>query len=515
SAASFLRAFRGASSFTTGRRTMLGGSSLAGSGKSLLLERERGRDGDECSRSSRRHVAAVATMQGFDVKRPAGDRTSMTAVAAVDALASGREGAAVAGAVAAAAAAATAAAAGATGAVPYGAAEGMDSGDEEAVAAGMAANAAAAATDGTAAVSARMGDGLVDGSCGAGAGGGGGGGGGGGEGGGGEEERAAARGDGGGDTVAGVPSLSMLTAARLSSRAVIMRSWTRQRNRLRRRTPSGFTSGGDGGGGGAEGRFARKHKGSATAAAAAAATTSTSAGMVMGHMAAAATAATAAASRSATDSEHPQQAAHGHTEDSSSCGAGRGVGTVAGAFHDLVVIDMGVHRLNIPAIGAAYGDVYDGVQVIQILPSHLKHRAAYHAPLRSPAMLAPGFFEAPGASQALLPRSPGQPPSFPRLSLMFVQPAGYTAVANSHPEVAERSGAVFCATVRDVLRMYGAYECQEYECTFMVACHDPRVGAEAALALHTWLLHADWPADLLELSEGREVLGSDGQPVTR
>ena len=30
------------------------------------------------------------------------------------------------------------------------------------------------------------------------------------------------------------------------------------------------------------------------------------------------------------------------------------------------------------------------------------------------------------------------------------------------------------------------------ENTFMVACHGPRVAAELALALHCWLLDADW-----------------------
>ncbi|EFJ39833.1 hypothetical protein VOLCADRAFT_100489 [Volvox carteri f. nagariensis] len=149
------------------------------------------------------------------------------------------------------------------------------------------------------------------------------------------------------------------------------------------------------------------------------------------------------------------------------------------ASHALLVIDMGVHRLQLPALGPAYGDVYDGVQVIQLLPAHLKHRAAYHPPLKSQAQLAPGFFDAPGAAQ---------PPSFPRLSLMFIQPAGYSAVANANLEVAERSGAVFCAAVRELLQMYGVYECQEYECTFMVACNNPRMAAEAGLALQEWLL---------------------------
>ena len=136
----------------------------------------------------------------------------------------------------------------------------------------------------------------------------------------------------------------------------------------------------------------------------------------------------------------------------------------------LVVLDMGIHSLSIPALDALYGNLYDGVQVIAILPAHLKCRAAYYPPLKSVAKLAPGFLDAPGATQALLPCAPGKSPSFiPRCSLLFVSPAGYGAVANSRPEVAERSGAVFCGAVREVLQMYGAYECQEYECTFMVS----------------------------------------------
>lgn len=85
-------------------------------------------------------------------------------------------------------------------------------------------------------------------------------------------------------------------------------------------------------------------------------------------------------------------------------------------------------------------------------------------------------------SQALLP----YPPS--RLSLMFIQPAGYSVVANTNLGVADRSGAVFSTAVREVLQMYGAYECQEYECTFMAACTGPRIAAEVGLALHEWLL---------------------------
>ncbi|GFR45632.1 hypothetical protein Agub_g7040, partial [Astrephomene gubernaculifera] len=191
-------------------------------------------------------------------------------------------------------------------------------------------------------------------------------------------------------------------------------------------------------------------------------------------------------------------------------------GSRSSASHSLVVVDMGVHRLKISALGAAYGDLYDGVQVIQILPAHLKHRAAYHPPLKSQAQIAPGFFDAPGAAQALLPCAPGEAPSFPRLSLMFIQPAGYSAVANRNFAVAERSGAIFCAAVREVLQVLGVYECQEYECTFMVACRDPRVAAETALALHEWLLQADWPTDLLEEHpEGRVQLSEDGRPLLR
>lgn len=100
--------------------------------------------------------------------------------------------------------------------------------------------------------------------------------------------------------------------------------------------------------------------------------------------------------------------------------------------------------------------------------------------------------------------------------MVFIQPAGYSAVAASSPQVAERSGAVFCAAVREILQLYGAYECQEYECTFMVACTGPRVAAEAALAIHEWLVQADWPTDLLEEhAVGRVELSDDGRPLLR
>ncbi|GLI59319.1 hypothetical protein VaNZ11_001174 [Volvox africanus] len=191
-------------------------------------------------------------------------------------------------------------------------------------------------------------------------------------------------------------------------------------------------------------------------------------------------------------------------------------GPPRGTSHSLIVIDMGVHRLKISALGPAYGDLYDGVQVIQIVPEHLKHRAAYQPPLKSQAQLSPSFFDAPGAAQALLPCAPRQAPSFPRLSLMFIQPGGYSAVAIASPAVAERSGAVFAAAVREVLQVFGAYECQEYECTFMVACASPRIAAEAALTLHESLLHADWPTDLVEEHpEGRLLLAPDGRPLLR
>ncbi|GIL44201.1 hypothetical protein Vafri_1723 [Volvox africanus] len=195
---------------------------------------------------------------------------------------------------------------------------------------------------------------------------------------------------------------------------------------------------------------------------------------------------------------------------------GPAIGAAASGYHPLVVIDMGVHSLSVPALDMLYSNLYDGVQVIQLLPAHLKHRAAYQPPLKSQEQLAPGFFDAPGAAQALMPYPPSQPPSFPRLSLMFIQPAGYSAVANSNLEVAERSGAVFCGAVREVLHMYGAYECQEYECTFMIACNGPRIAAEAGLALQEWLLQADWPSDLLdEFDAGRVILGPSGRPLLR
>jgi hypothetical protein len=42
------------------------------------------------------------------------------------------------------------------------------------------------------------------------------------------------------------------------------------------------------------------------------------------------------------------------------------------------------------------------LQVIQILPEHLKYRAAYNPPLKSLAQLSPSFFDAPGARQVRL-----------------------------------------------------------------------------------------------------------------
>ncbi len=49
----------------------------------------------------------------------------------------------------------------------------------------------------------------------------------------------------------------------------------------------------------------------------------------------------------------------------------------------------------------------------------------------------------------------------------------------------------------------------------MVACHGPRPAAEMGLALHEWLLAADWPADLLETAVGLVVMAPDGRTLER
>ncbi len=105
-------------------------------------------------------------------------------------------------------------------------------------------------------------------------------------------------------------------------------------------------------------------------------------------------AAAAAAAAAATAAATSGTAAAGGLDG---CEAGRSHITV-------VVVDMGVHRLKM--LSAEIHELYHGVQLVQLLPSHLRSRAAYLPPLGTQAQLSMGYLDAPGAARVRAMRSP-------------------------------------------------------------------------------------------------------------
>lgn len=76
-----------------------------------------------------------------------------------------------------------------------------------------------------------------------------------------------------------------------------------------------------------------------------------------------------------------------------------------------------------PMHSSMHADVYDGVQIIQLLPASLLARAALFPRLATDGALTPGFLDAPGASHALTPLPTRGPRLFPSVTLFFISPA--------------------------------------------------------------------------------------------
>jgi len=86
----------------------------------------------------------------------------------------------------------------------------------------------------------------------------------------------------------------------------------------------------------------------------------------------------------------------------------------------------------------------------------------------------PSFFEAPSASEALLPDGLRfKSRSLPIVTMAFCAPADMRPLEAASSRAAKQAQEMFCSAVRTTLSACGGYECQEKDGIFMLAFGDP------------------------------------------
>eukprot|EP00775_Hariotina_reticulata_P007075 gene7075-7288_t len=144
--------------------------------------------------------------------------------------------------------------------------------------------------------------------------------------------------------------------------------------------------------------------------------------------------------------------------------------------------------------------VTKGVRLTQIITRQLSPRAAHFPPLATPRQIYPSFFQAPSASEALLPDGLRfKSRSLPIVTMAFCAPADTRSLEAASSRAAKQAQEMFCSAVRTTLSACGGYECQEKDGIFMLAFDDP--GMTLCHVLHS--------------PSGREVYGPQGELLYR
>ncbi|KAK9869016.1 hypothetical protein WJX84_000276 [Apatococcus fuscideae] len=169
-----------------------------------------------------------------------------------------------------------------------------------------------------------------------------------------------------------------------------------------------------------------------------------------------------------------------------------------------MLIDMGYHKLaGLKTDKADQSWYMPGVQIIQIVPWHLRLRTVLFPRLVSEAQVYPGFFDAPGSHLALLPPRLCKGPLEATIAFCCIDRLRELGAIDSG--LAERACSLYTDVVRSTLFINKGYECQEKEGLFMMAFATPVSALEWALTLQLALTKVAWPEELLATEIGRLV----------
>ncbi|GAX82245.1 hypothetical protein CEUSTIGMA_g9673.t1 [Chlamydomonas eustigma] len=188
-------------------------------------------------------------------------------------------------------------------------------------------------------------------------------------------------------------------------------------------------------------------------------------------------------------------------------------------FEDVpLVIDMGSHWLEgiVPNRSENLPASLTGTKIIQIISRGLAGRTAHFPPIYTSKLVSPSFFDAPAASDSLLPdgnafKNLPEGQVLPNVCIAFCSPAEMKVLQALNSELAREALSAYRGCVRLTLfACRGSYECQEKDGIFMLAFKDPAAAIEWAVVLQLALLRVQWSQELLQTQAGSEVVSQDG-----
>ncbi|DBA86983.1 TPA: hypothetical protein ACH3X2_000365 [Trebouxia sp. C0005] len=166
----------------------------------------------------------------------------------------------------------------------------------------------------------------------------------------------------------------------------------------------------------------------------------------------------------------------------------------------VMVMDMGLHA--IPTL-------VEPQQIIQVLIPGVEERARHLPPLMSSSRLMPGYFDAPGASEAALMVATGQKDTFGNVVMVFCNIDGFKEMREANQAMAEVALNLYRECLRKVLMQRGGYECQETEGSFMLSFYSCIDAVQFCILAQHALLAVPWPGSVLALPKCRTILGTD------
>ena len=101
------------------------------------------------------------------------------------------------------------------------------------------------------------------------------------------------------------------------------------------------------------------------------------------------------------------------------------------------------------------------------------------------------------------------------VTLIFTDVQGSTGIWENSPNVMRGALAIHDTLMRETLEMMGGYEVKTEGDAFMVAFADPLVALQWCLTVQERLTAAQWPPELLGLTDAAEVFDSHGRPIFR
>ncbi|KAK9818038.1 hypothetical protein WJX72_006076 [[Myrmecia] bisecta] len=171
----------------------------------------------------------------------------------------------------------------------------------------------------------------------------------------------------------------------------------------------------------------------------------------------------------------------------------------------LMVMDMGTHVLK---------ELEEPTQLHQILVPGLEERARMQPAISTVEQLAPGYFDAPGATEAPLAANV-KPAELPGVTLCFCTIDGLKSMQTLSETASEHALTLYRDCVRRLLRSKNGYECQEAEGSFMLAFGRPMDAVQFCLLVQEALCEVHWGDDVLSLPPCKTIVGEQNQLLFR